>query len=307
MQGIEKAEKFFLEHGRTMLENEFPELLPRIAAGISGRGSECFGFDDIFSRDHDFFPGFTMWLSDEDEAEYGFKLSRAYTSLVREHFPEEIKRSILGCSERGVMRISDFFRRHLGFPGVPENFHQWLNTPEYAFAEVINGRIFMDEAGVFTAIRRQISSGMPEDVRRKKIAARAVIMAQSGQYNFPRCLKHGEKAAAEIALMQFAENCVSAVFLLNRTFAPYYKWMFRAMKNLPLLPEISGELEVLLTEKNDDSRRIEAIEDICGCIVSEFNRQGLSCLQGCYLEPHAFEIVRGIADRELRAMHIMEG
>jgi hypothetical protein len=33
----------------------------------------------------------------------------------------------------------DFFEKHLGYPGAPQNFQQWLHTPEYAFAEVING------------------------------------------------------------------------------------------------------------------------------------------------------------------------
>ena len=61
-----------------MLEAEFPAVADRIAAGIAGRGSECFGFDDEVSQDHDFSTGVTLWISEEDDLKYGVALNRAY-------------------------------------------------------------------------------------------------------------------------------------------------------------------------------------------------------------------------------------
>ena len=46
MNGLEIAEAYFDEYGLPMLEEKFPELLPHVAAGLFGSGSECFGFDD---------------------------------------------------------------------------------------------------------------------------------------------------------------------------------------------------------------------------------------------------------------------
>ena len=40
---------------------------------------------------------------------------------------------------------------------------------------------------------------MPEDVRAKKIGSCALKAAQSGQYNYARCIKHGEDGAAMLA------------------------------------------------------------------------------------------------------------
>ena len=219
-----------------MLEREFGDVVSRIAVGRAGHGSECFGYDDEVSCDHDFFTGFCLWITDEDERDFGFRLERAYARLRKEFPPDgeggNSGSSRLGDAEDGVIAIGDFYRRYLGFSGAPENWRQWLYTPGHAFAEATNGAVFRDDLGVFSGIRDTILNGMPEDVRRKKIAARAVFMAQSGQYNYMRCLKHGEPGAAALALDEFVRNAADMVFLLNRRFAPYYKWVFRAMRDI---------------------------------------------------------------------------
>ena len=312
MRGIDAARKWYESAGAPMLEREFGDVASRIAVGRAGHGSECFGYDDEVSRDHDYFTGFQLWITEADEREFGFRLERAYARLRKEFPPDgegagTTGSSELGDAEDGVTVIGDFYRRHLGFPGAPENWRQWLYTPEYAFAEAVNGAVFRDDLGAFSGIRETIQNGMPEDVRRKKIAARAVLMAQSGQYNYMRCLLHGEPGAAALALDEFVRNAASMVFLLNRRFAPYYKWVFRAMRDLPKLGGFSGALADLLTNPASGEAKVERIEDLCAVIVSELQMQGLSDRDDVYLEPHAFAVQSGIRDREIRALHVMEG
>ena len=307
MNGIELAEKFYRELGEPMLVSQFPELLPRLAIGIAGRGSECFGFDDDISRDHDFSIGFTIWLSAEDDAKYGFKLARAYSNIAKEINSPMTASSAMGYQDHGVCIIEDFFCRHLGFPGVPSCYQEWLYTPEYAFAEVLNGKIFRDDSGNFSAIRREIANSMPHDVRLKKLAAKAVMMAQSGQYNFERCLKHHEPGGAALALAEFVRHTISMIFLLNCRFAPYYKWQFRAMRQLPKLSYLADTLENLLTKESAHAEKSAAIAYICSEIISELAAQKLSAVQDDYLEPHAFELNRQITRQEIRALHIMDG
>lgn len=294
-----------------MLEREFGDAVGRIAVGRAGRGSECFGYDDGISRDHDYCTGFQLWITEDDERAFGFRLERAYAKLRKEFPPdgdsESSGSSALGDAEDGVSVIGDFYRRHIGFPGVPENWRQWLYTPDHAFAEAVNGAVFRDDLGVFSGIRETILNGMPEDVRRKKIAARAVFMAQSGQYNYMRCLRHGEPGAATLALGEFVRNAAGMVFLLNRRFAPYYKWVFRAMRDLPKLHDCADFLERLLTDCVSGEAKAERIETLCGMIASELRAQGLSDRDEVYLEPHAFAVQSGIRAREIRALHVMEG
>jgi len=310
MRGLEAARRWYETAGVPMLEREFGDAVSRIAVGRVGHGSECFGYDDEVSRDHDHFTGFRLWITEEDEHAFGFRLMRAYLKL-RKDFPPDGEggtgSSRLGDAEDGVMTIGEFYRRHLGFPGAPENWRQWLYTPGYAFAEATNGAVFRDDLGVFSGIRETILNGMPEDVRRKKIAARAVFMAQSGQYNYMRCLRHGEPGAAALALGEFVRNTAEMVFLLNRRFAPYYKWVFRAMRDLPALSGFSGALADLLTNPASGEAKAARIEDLCAVIVSELQKQGLTDRNDVYLEPHAFSIQSGIRDHEIRELHIMEG
>lgn len=312
MRGIDAARRWYEAAVAPMLEREFGGVASRIAAGRAGHGSECFGYDDEVSRDHDYFTGVLLWITEEDEREFGFRLERAYSRLRKEFPPDGgagsgTGSSQLGDAEDGVVTVGDFYRRHLGFPGVPENWRQWLHTPDHAFAEAVNGAVFRDDLGVFSGIRETILAGMPEDVRRKKIAARAVFMAQSGQYNYLRCLRHGEPGAAALALDEFVRNAAQMVFLLNRRFAPYYKWVFRAMRELPKLGGLSGELTDLLTGQGDDETKADRIEAVCAAVASELRTQGLSDREEVYLEPHAFAVQSGIRDREIRALHIMEG
>ena len=290
-----------------MLREQFPELEGRVDVGLAGHGSECFGFDDETSRDHDWERGFCLWLTEEDDLAFGVALSRAYRALPR---GQAAQRSDLSEKTAGVRRISDFYRRYTGAPGAPEDWRLWMSLPSYALAEATNGQVWRDDLGEFSAIREKLLHGMPEDVRLKKIAARAVEMAQAGQYNYVRCLKHAEEGAAMLAAAEFVRAACGAIYLLNRAHMPYYKWMLRGLGRLERLGDMAPALEFLLTGENDPAgqkTKAGVIEDISARVIAELKAQGLSDGGWDYLEPHAFAILERIENPQIRALHIMEG
>ena len=307
MKGIEISRAFFEEWGRPMIEREFAEYKDRIAVGLVGHGSECFGYDDDISRDHDFAPAFCLWLTEEDEREFGFKLFRAYSKLPKEFMGlKTAQKSLGGGNEFGVRIISDFYKKYTGRGGAPECWQDWLYTPSHYFAEATNGEVFCDPLGMFSAIRDEILHGMPEDVRLKKIASCALHMAQSGQYNYKRCIAHGEIAAARLALDEFARYAAEIVFLLEKRHMPYYKWVFRAMRSLDSLGFLAGELENILLTPPDETLKIElAIEAFCESVVAELKRQNITEAQCNYLETHAYSINDMIKDHEIRNLHVL--
>ena len=306
MKGPELSRAYYEAFGRPMLEREFPDVMDRIAVGLAGHGSECFGFDDEISWDHDFEPGFCLWITDEDDRDFGFRLFRAYRRLPGEF--EGIKledTSLFGSESKGVRTIREFYSFYTGTGDVPETNRAWLAIPEHYLAEATNGEVFSDPLGEFTRIRNALITGMPEDVRRKKLASSLFYMAQMGQYNYLRCLRHGEKTAAAECLAGFARHTALAVFLLNRAHAPYYKWRYRAMAALPVLGDLSGQLAVLAAQPLEGKPNGKTVEEICTRVAEELRRQGLSDQTETYLEPHAYRVNEGIRDLDLRSDPVM--
>ena len=84
IQGLDLAKAYWEQVGRPMLEERYPQYRSRIAVGLMGHGSDCYGFDDATSRDHDFGPGFCLWLTSEDYQAIGDQLQKDYEALPTE-------------------------------------------------------------------------------------------------------------------------------------------------------------------------------------------------------------------------------
>ena len=293
-----------------MMREQFPELLPKLAVGLIGSGSECFGYDDDVSQDHDFEPGFCIFLPGEDvvDRRTAFQLERAYAKLPKEF--EGFRRPMMlpvGGARRGVLRTAEFFTEKVGAPDGVLTLGQWLAAPEQALAEATNGELWLDGPGEVTESRARLAN-FPEDVRLKRLAGQLLLMAQSGQYNYARCLSHGEPAAAQLAICEFVKSSMAAAFLLNRRYQPYYKWSFRALRSLPLLSGLADRLEWLLTTDNSDALAPEkagVVEDAAAAVIDVLMEQELTRVNCGDLEKHAYSVNDRVEDASLRNEHIL--
>lgn len=326
MKGLELARAYYEAHGKQMIRASFPQYEDRIAAGLVGQGSECFGFDDELSTDHDFGPSFCLWLTSEDYRAIGKDLRKAYNDLPGDFmgFPAR-RESDQGGGRVGVQEIGVFYRGQIGRADAPSHLLEWLAIPELRLATVTNGQVFQDPLGEFSQTRNALLRFYPEDVRIKKIAARAAAMGQSGQYNYARCMCRRETVAAQLALAEFVQQAISMVFLLNRKYAPFYKWMHKAMQELPSLAHLSHLLRELSTNGlhpdawesadgkkvlkslNMRDRNVAIIETICKAVKEQLQNEGLTDSDNDFLATQASEIMARIKDARLKAMHILEG
>ncbi len=306
MQGMELSKKYYETYGKAMIEAVCGRDRSRVAVGLGGEGSQCFGYDDELSQDHDFGPGFCMWLNDEDMPIYGEKLAAEYERLPNS-FMGFSRQNIQDKSRVGVIGISDFFYRNIGISKPPETNSDWFFLRETQLALCTNGEIFADELGEFTKFREALKSFYPEDVLRKKIAARAAEISQSGQYNLMRCLKRGDDIAAILSVSRFTEAVLSMAHLLNRRYMPFYKWSYMGAKDLEklkkpveLLPELK---KIFLLETRDRENFVfDITESICEEIAKELVLQGFSHCDDSFLQEHIPHIMAGIKDEKIRKL-----
>ena len=93
------------------------------------------------------------------------------------------------------------------------------------------------------------------------------------------------------------------VFLLNRRYAPYYKWMHRSLWELPILgAELAPKFQALVGNLCD---REAMIEEISAIIIAELRREGLSDSRSDFLLQHAEKIQRRITAPELQRLPLM--
>lgn len=312
MTGMEAARLVFATRGLPMLEEHFPEYVGRVAGGLVGEGSECFGFDDDLSRDHDWQPGFCLWLSEKDHHTVADAMQREYKKEIH-----TIRNANAPGGEastrRGVFATGAFFFRFLHRDTPPGKAADWMHLPEEYLAVCTNGEVFYDPLGEFTAFRERLRDHYPRDVLLKKIAARCMTLAQDGQYNFPRSLERGEVVAANHALARFIHAACSLVHLLHRRYKPFYKWMHRSLKDLPAPgPRVAEHLEQLVEIRTGDRdvqirERRDRVETVAEILAAALMDNGISDSGSTFLLKHAAVIRERIEDPAIRRLPLGTG
>ena len=279
ISGITLSREYYETYGKPMIESRFPEYADRIAVGLVGEGSDCFGFDDAFSRDHDWGPSFCMWVSDTTYEEIGKELQEAYESLPKEYKGYEYRESLQGQGRRGVQRIADFYEGLLGKENCPKDWkalgraHEentdadeqcsalhWENIPKHRLAAAVNGEVFRDEEGAFTAIRNRLLNGYPERLRYLELAEAVAKFSQSLQYNYGRMLKRGDKATARMLLSDGVKGALKLLYLIAGDYAPHDKWLWAGLGKKAAYSEVLALLEKILLEPSTNKEtQIEVI------------------------------------------------
>ena len=315
--GLELSKQYYLTYGKKMLEMYFKDYLPYMAIGLCGFGSDCLGYDDFISQDHDFGPGFCIWLPRSIYAQIGEQLQLAYNQLPQEFMGYHRQESAHGQGRVGVFCIEDFFYQFI--QNLPISLDDWLKKDDQNLLCCVNGEIFDDYFGEVTMIRERLSY-YPEDIRLKKLAKNIAIMAQSGQYNYARCLTRQDFVAASLCFNEFLEALLNVIYLANKKYKPYYKWSYYGLKDCQVLKNVYPLIQQLVElplyhdswkdnqlQINIKDPRIVLIERICSLVVTELKNQGLTSLDDDFLDVHAYEIMKHIQNSYIRNKHVMEG
>lgn len=284
-QGLALSREYYETYGRPMLEQQFAPYKDKIAAGLVGKGSDCFGFDDRYSRDHDWGPDFCLWVTEETYQEIGEALSRAYESLPGEFKGFQRVVTDTGRGRRGVMTISGFYKGLL----QAERYEDidWSSVPDAAPAAAVNGEVFADQEGIFSQFRQKLLMGYPENIRYLKLAESSARFAQTAQYNYGRMKGRGDQVTARIMLADGVREAMKLQHYIEGKYPPHDKWLYKSTLLLSAGETLCGLLAGILREKNPE----ELIEQTGAFLAKELYDNSFISDTDSYLDAHTQELV----------------
>ncbi len=248
---VARSRAFYEDYLKPLIEAVCPEAMNYIAAGYAGEGSEHFGFDDDYSRDHDFADGCCIWIPAVQAPVFGVALQDMYRAAYVKCFGTEPDLSML---RQGVLEIDDYFERLTGIGQITMRYyakgisdHLYLMDDEQlaGIAAAVHGELFFDGEGTMTKLRSYFLEEMPEEFRRRKLATLTHLFSQAGQYNYLRSMRRADYVTARMYEARAMQTMLQIVFYLNKKYPPYLKLLRRGVAGLPLLPEVGDIAEAI--------------------------------------------------------------
>ena len=290
---LEKSREFYEQYGKPMIHRLFPEYETRIAVGMVGEGSDCFGFDDEISTDHDYAVGFCMWLTQEDMKAIGSQLQTAYQQLILEQNVFDSEMFHLNY-RRGVFTIHDFYQN---------------DVEEWKLAELVNGEIFRDDLGVVTQKRKELLNYYPEELWREKLANSLHDFSQYAQSNYARMMAREDYVTANLCISKAIESAMDIAYVLNKEYAPYYKWKRKGLEKSEEMRDIvwiCEQLSLLSCQKkawenkkysssqlNTDDKCVVLLETLARIMLEKLKDRNLVKGTDVFLENYIGQVLEG--------------
>lgn len=307
MNGIELSKNYFYNVAYPIIKKECPEILDVSAVGLVGEGSECFFLDDDISKDHDFGPGFCIWMKDKYKKLYEKKVETVLSKLPKE-YKGYIRNNSYGPDKRiGLFSIEDFYQKYTSFRKFPIKDLDFLKIPESFLATVTNGEVFFDNCKLFTNYRKYLLGFYPEDVFKKKLAAYLFQMAQAGQYNLKRSLKRKDVSAVFFSKSKFLEALFGSIFLFAGTYMPYYKLAYRKLEQIDYYPKNFLDDIKAFQISNVEYELLHLSEKLSLYVRDILKFRNITNTNDDFLITHAQEVQASITNPDIRSIHITRG
>ncbi|MFN8445313.1 MAG: DUF4037 domain-containing protein [Caldilineaceae bacterium] len=284
MKGLAVAKEFYDEWGKEYLQKSFPELVARVAIGRVF-GSDVIGADDEISKDHNWGPQFTIFLSAEDYAEYGEKLSAVMNAAAPNPW-KGFRLDGAGDQSVEVESIPNMMETWIGFREKPGSDEAWAIIVKERIDGGVNqaresilyflrhAAIWYDGSGELSSWREALHT-YPEKIWYIRLAEEIFRVWQHGEYNFvQRVAKRNDPLAKAVCIGEFVSAVMSTLLLIHRDYVPYWKWLAHEFRKLEAAQSYAPLLEELVTT-NASERQVELVLKICSEIHQMLKTRGI--------------------------------
>lgn len=303
---IDVSHDFFEEIVKPILLEHFPEETSVTAFGVFGYGSEALRLDDELSRDHHWGLRIDALMPEEVfENRRQAIMEKLSANLPDSYRGHSLREAHLAGAGLTPDNLSAFLRRTIGIDHAPTTYEEWLRIPEEDIIHVVNGEVWYDPLGEFTAVREALNQYYPEPVRLRRIAHWCRYFSGMGTYALKRAILRNNEFYATTRFSNAIRLGIQLAFLLDKRYFPYDKWLMAYFEQLPrlatpLLPLVNEAVK-LTTSWERKLELLHQLSDIldqtmvADGIIQPHGKYAVSPTSGYRLMEHAYaEIIQGL-------------
>jgi hypothetical protein len=259
--GLTLGRSFYEEAARPLIESVVPA--GSYAAAFIGSGSDVLGYDSERSVDHHWGPRFQVFLPEELHGRW----AAALDAELRHRLPEHFRGIPVGYEDADagepagaaadprpgrmqhlieITTVGKFFEGYLGMDiRGTIGPRDWLTFPEQRLLELTSGEVFHDPRGELGRLRALLAA-YPRDVWLYRMACQWQRLSRQDAF-VGRCAEAGDLLGMRIVAGRIVRDAVKLCFLMEKTYAPYDKWLGSAFAKLrsaaAVTPRLLGALE----------------------------------------------------------------
>ncbi len=312
--GLKLSELFFREAVQPLLADHFPDLV--YSAGRLDRGSDVLGFDTPQSMDHHWGPRVMLFLDEtslqhhHDDIvevmanELPYEVHGFSTHFANPHVDGGVLQHIdSGPIEHGVVvtTLPRFFGDYIGWDTTSDlNETDWLAFPPQHLRTIACGRVFHDGLGQLQAVRARLH-WYPHAIWLYLMANQWRRIDQEEPF-MARCGDVGDELGSRIVAMRQVNELMRLCFLIERQYAPYYKWFGTAFSRLTCAATLTPIFHAVLDAADWETREqhlsaayLELIRMHNSLAITPPSEASVSQFYNRpYLVPHASRLVESL-------------
>lgn len=240
MPGLDLAEAFYTRVIAPLVP--FPH-----SACLLGEGSEVLGFDSPRSQDHEWGPRVQILVAPEHVATVRARIEEGLPATF-EGFDTTWFSLASGTVTHHVQVavLDEWITETLGFdPRSGMDAAAWLGLPQQRLLHLTAGRVFHDDDGELTRIRKLLH-WYPDDVWMWMMLS-AWHLVSTTEPMRGRCIETGDALGARLLTARLCRLAMELAFLQERRYWPYDKWFGTAFGRLDAATDLTPLLDRALT------------------------------------------------------------